>query len=289
MNDSSTAHRQIQIEAIRQSISSGDLSAQQIHDTLLTEISAELSKSQEEVDIDYVNACQEFLMELNSSRVAAARNHYEQNLTAVRRRLQSHFSFGPRTILGRFAVVMCLAVLTTVTSMLLPEGWIITRQSEDEGQYIMQGIKTPEGFVSVAEAGPATGRSGIYVTSDWAEVIQYMGGIPPVPQWLPSGWYVSQYSVGLMSSVSSLTISYAHPDIATILTYTYYAFFDSNLYMVVEQDEAGSYEVLKNGTNVYVTTNLGNQTATWYTDHAEYMISGELTREELLRVAEEIK
>lgn len=289
MHDSSMAPRQIQIEAIRQSISRGDLTAQQIHDILLAEIAAELSKPQEEVDIDYVNVCQDFLMELNSSRTAVLTSHYEKNLTAVRKKIQSRFSFGPRTILGRFAAVMCIIVLITVTGILLPEGWIITHQSEDEGQYIMQGIKTPEGFVSVAEAGPVTGRSGMYVTSDWSEVIQYMGGVPPVPQWLPSGWYISQYSVGLTSNVSSLTISYAHPNIPTILTYTYYAFFDSNLYMAVEQDEAGSYEVLKNGTNVYVTTNLGNRTATWYTDHAEYMISGELTREELLRVAEEIK
>ena len=59
--------------------------------------------------------------------------------------------------------------------------------------------------------------------------------------------------------------------------------------MVVEQDAAGTYEVLKDGTKVYLTTNLGNRTATWYTDHAEYMISGELTKEELLRMATEIK
>ena len=127
MNDSSTASRQIQIEAIRQSISNGDLTAQQIHDIMLAEITAELSKPQEEVNIDYVNACQALLMELNSSRAAVTSSHYDQNLTAVRKRFQSRFSFSPRTILGRFAVVMCLAVLITVTSALLPEGWIITR------------------------------------------------------------------------------------------------------------------------------------------------------------------
>ena len=289
MSDSSTATRQIQLEAIRQSISEGKLTAQQIHNILLEEIAAELNKPQEEVDIAYVNACQDFLTELNRNRAAAAPSHYEENLIAVQRKFQPRFSFSPRTALGRFAVVMCIAILIVTSSLILPEGWIITRQSEDEGQYIMQGIETPDGFRSVAEAGPATGRSGMYVTSEWAEAVQYMGGIPPVPQWLPSGWNISKFSIGLADNVSTLTISYVHPDVTSILTYTYYAFFDSNLYMVVEQDAAGTYEVLKDGTKVYLTTNLGNRTATWYTDHAEYMISGELTKEELLRMATEIK
>lgn len=289
MSDSSTATRQIQLEAIRQSISDGKLTAQQIHNILLEEIAAELNKTQEEVDIAYVNTCQDFLTELNRNRAAATPSHYEENLIAVQRKTQPRLSFSPRTALGRFSVVMCIAILIVTSSLILPEGWIITRQSEDEGQYIMQGIETPDGFRSVAEAGPATGRSGMYVTSEWSEVVQYMGGIPPVPQWLPSGWNISKFSIGISDNVSTLTISYVHPDVTSILTYTYYAFFDSNLYMVVEQDEAGTYEVLKDGTNVYLTTNLGNRTATWYTDHAEYMISGELTREELLRMASEIK
>ena len=144
MNDSSTASRQIQIEAIRQSISNGDLTAQQIHDVMLAEITTELSKPQEEVDIDYVNACQALLMELNSPRAAVTPSHYEQNLTAVRKKFQPRFSFAPHTLWGRFATVLCLIVLITTAGLLMPEGWIITRQSEDEGQYIMQGVKTPD-------------------------------------------------------------------------------------------------------------------------------------------------
>lgn len=289
MNDSSTAHRQIQIEAIRQSISSGDLTAQQIHDTLLTEITAELSKSQEEVDIDYVNVCQEFLMELNRSRAAAVPSHYEQNLTAVRRRFHSRFSFGPRTFLGRFAAIMCLVVLITTAGLLVPEGWIITLHSEDEGQYIMQGVKTPDGFVSVAEAGPSLRDVGLYSTSEWSEVVQLLGGIPPVPQWLPSGWYINQFTVGIMDKASSLTITYSNENKDSHLTYTYYIFFEYNLYMAVEQDSAGFYERLNDGTTVYITTNMGNLCASWHTDHAEFMVTGTITSEELLQIVDAVE
>ena len=289
MHDSSMAPRQIQIEAIRQSISRGDLTAQQIHDILLAEIAAELSKPQEEVDIDYVNVCQDFLMELNSSRTAVLTSHYEKNLSAVRKKIQSRFSFGPCTILGRFAVVMCIVVLITVSSVLLPEGWIITRQSEDKGQYIMQGIKTPEGFVSVAEAGPSQNCSGNYTTLEWSEVVYYLGGIPPVPQWLPSGWYIYQYTVGLMNSASTLTVTYAHESKDSYLTYTYYIFFDYDLFMAIEQDDTGIYETLADGTTVYLGTNIDSLCASWFTDHAQFMVTGKMSKEELLRIVESIK
>lgn len=289
MNDSSTASRQIQIEAIRQSISNGDLTAQQIHDVMLAEITTELSKPQEEVDIDYVNACQALLMELNSPRAAVTPSHYEQNLTAVRKKFQPRFSFAPHTLWGRFATVLCLIVLITTAGLLMPEGWIITRQSEDEGQYIMQGVKTPDGFVSIAEAGPSLNASGFYTTSEWSEVVQLLGGIPPVPQWIPSGWSIHQYTVGLMSNVSSLTITYAHSEVDTMMTYTYNIFFDYNLHMAVEQDGAGVYETMHDGTEFYVTTNMGYHTAVWHTDNVEFMVTGEVTKNEMLRIVDEIK
>ena len=289
MCDSSTAPRQNQLEAICQSISKGKLTAQQIHNILLEEIAVELNKPQEEVDIAYVNACQDILTELNRKRAAATQSHYEESLIAVQRKIQPRFFFSPRTALGRFAVIMCIAVLIVTSSLILPEGWIITRQSEDEGQYIMQGVKTPEGFVSIAEAGPSLNKGGTYNTSEWSEVVQLLGGIPPVPQWLPSGWSIHQYSVGLMSNVSSLTITYAHPQKDTIMTYTYYAFFDYNLHMAVEQEGVGAYETLDDGTVIYIATNMGHHTAVWHTDQVEYMVTGEITRAELLRIVEEIK
>ena len=289
MSDSSTATRQIQLEAIRQSISEGKLTAQQIHNILLEEIAAELNKPQEEVDIAYVNTCQDFLTELNRNRAAATPSHYEENLIAVQRKTQPRFSFSPRTALGRFAVVMCIAILIVTSSLILPEGWIITRQSEDEGQYIMQSVKTPDGFVSVAEAGPSLRDVGLYSTSEWSEVVQLLGGIPPVPQWLPSGWYINQFAVGIMDKASSLTITYSNENKDSHLTYTYYIFFEYNLYMAVEQDSAGFYERLNDGTTVFITTNMGNLCASWHTDHAEFMVTGTITSEELLQIVDAVE
>lgn len=289
MSDSSTATRQIQLEAIRQSISEGKLTAQQIHDILLEEIAVELNKPQEEVDIAYVNACQDFLMELSRNRAAATPSHYEENLIAVQRKIQPRFSFSPHTTLGRFAVVMCIVILIVTSSLILPEGWIITRQSEDEGQYIMQGIETPDGFRSVAEAGPALDHIGVYKTNDWQEAVHLLGGKPYVPQWLPTGWSILSYTVALTDVSSGLTIVYYNETSDARIVFQSTTFFElSSLHRYVEQDEEGVTIELSNGTQIYFTDNLGKSTATWYSTNCSYLLSGAISRTELIRIAESL-
>lgn len=289
MNDSSTASRQIQIEAIRQSIASGDLTAQQIHNTLLSEITAELSKSQEEVDIDYVNACQEFLMELNSSRVDATQSHYEQNLAAIRKIFQPCFSFVPHTIWGRLATVLCLVVLITTAGLLMPEGWIITRQSEDEGQYIMQGVETPNGLRSVAEAGPALSNIGYHRTANWKEAVTILGGIPHVPTWMPSNWSVYEYGLELSNVLSSFTITYQNDTTGAGIVYETTVYFAlDQMTEIVEQNERGEYVTIANGTQIYVSSNFDYISATWNTNNTSYFLGGTITEEQLIRIIESI-
>lgn len=285
MHDSSMAPRQIQTEAMRQSISSGNLTAQQIHDTLLTEITVELSKPQEEVDIDYVNICQDFLMELNSNRAASTPSHYEQNLTAVRRKFQSRFSFGHLTVLGRFAVAMCLVVLITTASLLAPEGWIITRQSEDEGQYIMLGVEAPDGFRSIAEASPCHSNNGYYRTVDWTEAVTLLGGVPEVPRWLPSRWTIYDYIIDSTEIYARFSITYVHDNNSESLYYeatTYYSVEDIN--QIVEQNHEGNIHKLPDGPLVYITNNFEYTSATWTRNNTVYFLNGTIAEDVLIRI-----
>ena len=96
-------------------------------------------------------------------------------------------------------------------------------------------------------------------------------------------------TVGIMDKASSLTITYSNENKDSHLTYTYYIFFEYNLYMAVEQDSAGFYERLNDGTTVYITTNMGNLCASWHTDHAEFMVTGTITSEELLQIVDAVE
>lgn len=290
MSDSSMAYSQIQLEAIRQAISDGRLTAQQIHSILLEEITNELNKPKEEVDTEYISACQELLGSLNRSRTAAVVSHYEENLQAIRNKMQPRFSFSPCTGWKRIATAMCLALVFLCVGLFIPEGWIITHQTEDEGQYIMQGIETPAGFGSVADAGPALDHIGIYDTTSWQEVVYLMGGKPQVPHWLPSGWSILTYTVSLTDVSSGLTIIYLHDETGGSLLFQSTTFFDlSSLYSYIEQNSEGVVTELADGTKVYITDNIDNATATWHSTHSTYLLSGDVTKDKLVRIVDSME
>ncbi len=287
MSDSSMARSQIQLEAIRQAISEGRLTAQQIHNILLEEISKELCKPKEEVDTEYIGACQELLESLNRSRAAAVSSHYEKNLQAIQNKLQPRFSFSPRTGWGRLATAMCMALVFLCVGLLIPEGWIITRQTEDKGQYIMQGIETPAGFGSVADAGPAFDRIGTYDTTSWQEVVRLMGGKPCVPQWMPSDWSILTYNVGLTSTTSTLTIIYLNDNVGKTQIFQSTTYFElSSLHRYIEQNDEGYETELENGTTVYITDNIDNISATWNTSSTDYLLTGSIPANDLIRIVE---
>lgn len=289
MCDSSVAYSQIQLEAIRQAISDGRLTAQQMHCILLEEISNELNKPKEEVDTEYINACQELLGSLNRSRTAVV-SHYEENFQAIQNKMQPRFSFSPCTGWRRLATAMCLALVFLCVGLFIPEGWIITHQTEDEGQYIMQGIETPSGFGSVADAGPALDHIGIYDTTSWQEVVYLMGGKPQVPHWLPSGWSILTYTVSLTDVSSGLTIIYLHDETGGSLLFQSTTFFDlSSLYSYIEQNSEGVVTELADGTKVYITDNIDNATATWHSTHSTYLLSGDVTHDELVRIVDSME
>lgn len=290
MCDSSVAYSQIQLEAIRQMISDGRLTAQQMNRIMIEEISSELNKPKEEVDTEYISACQELLGSLNRSRAAAAVSHYEENLQAIQNKMQPRFSFAPCTGWRRLATAMCLALVFLCVGLFIPEGWIITHQTEDKGQYIMQGIETPAGFGSVADAGPALDHIGIYDTTSWQEVVYLMGGKPQVPHWVPSGWSILTYTVSLTDVSSGLTIIYLHDETGGSLLFQSTTFFDlSSLYSYIEQNSEGVVTELADGTKVYITDNIDNATATWHSTHSTYLLSGDVTHDELVRIIDSME
>lgn len=287
MSDSSVANSQIQLDAIRQEISQGQLTAEQMHCILLKEITNELSKSEKEVDTEYINACQELLTVVNKSRATAVFSHYEKNLLAIQNKLQPRFSFFPHTGWGRIATIMCIALIILCVGIFIPEGRIITHYTEDEGQYIMQGIETPAGFSSVADAGPALNRIGTYEATSWQEVVHLMGGKPCVPQWMPSEWSILTYDVGLTSTTSTLTIIYINDNTEKTQIFQSTTYFElSSLHRYIEQNNEGYATELENGITVYIADNIDNISATWNNSSTDYLLSGSIPANDLLRIVE---
>lgn len=86
MSDSFAERPSENIEAIRQAITDGTLDAETMHRTPLAEMHRELRN--EEVDLEYVNACEELLGLLNRDRASAVVSHYCSNLEAIHQRMK---------------------------------------------------------------------------------------------------------------------------------------------------------------------------------------------------------
>lgn len=283
MHDSSMAHSQIQNEAIHRSIREGKTTVQELHAVLLEEITQELNQPIKEVDIAYINACEVFLDEINRNRSASVSTHYEHNLQAIHRKIRpfSIMQNGRR----RLVTALCLVLVILTTSLLTPGFRIISHQTEDEGQYIMQGIETPAGFVSIAEAGPAIDRIGTYTVTEWQAVVQLMGGTPVVPQWMPTGWSILDYNITLTSTSSSLVIAYCGERTTERIVFQSTTYFDPTvLHRYVEQNGTGTISTLANGTSIYIASNTSRLSAVWNDASSIFMLSGDIDQAELIHI-----
>lgn len=290
MKDTSTAHCQNQIEVISRVISDGTLTARQIHMQLLSEITKEIEHPAEEVDMEYVNACETLLSSLNRDREAVLSSHYASNLAAIRKKLQSCPK--QKSISGalKYAVACCVVFIVFFAGVLFPANRIILFQTPDQGQLIMQGVENPNGFSCVADAGAALDHLGLHDTTDWHEVVSLMGGIPEVPQWMPTGWKINMYSLDLTDSFSRLSITYDSQDQDDLLIYEVCTYFTmEDMLIAIEQNHAGNEIQLSNGRKVYMTSNINHCSAMWYDHQTDYLLSGAITDTELAKIIESIE
>ena len=188
------------VEEIRRRISEGELTAQQIHDILISEIENELNRPTKEVNMAYVKICEELLSSLGADDEPLVDQYYISNRRSIQKVLEkSHF---PRRRLpeSKMAAVFCLTAAMLFVVVLIPSGKIEIIPSADDEQSIVQGHSIQSGTNGVANAGAALDHFGSYNTTDWQEVIRLMGGEPQTPQWIPDGWSIKNSRIFLSAA-----------------------------------------------------------------------------------------
>lgn len=286
MNDSSLERPQIQLEAIKEKIMSGTLDVNTIHQAMLTEITKELEKPLEEVDMDYVNACQALLTSLNSSRAAAIESHYDSNLEAIRRRLRrDRHCFVPVRPL-RLATAFCLSALLLLGGVLFFQNNVEISMTPNEEQLIVQGIDPSDDTVSHANEA-SSGSHGLYTTENWDEAIALFESTPDAPTWLPSGWSVVDYRIALLDTYKRITITYQDETHNERLVFTEKVYIDIEAYRSeIEQNAYGYTTTLESGTTVYITKNFELTTTRWQRDKRQFTLYGSIDESDLLRCIE---
>ena len=291
--DSSKREAQNQLEAIKQSILDGRLTHGQICDALAEEIKKELQKSAEEVDIEYVLACQRLIASLHPKKAAQAESHAEHNFQAAHAKLQqekhSVQKGRKRAIRYGFAVAFLLVVLAGA-DILLTKRQINVSYSPDHEQIVYDGMMTMPGILEMAGADIQGDVVQELTTRNWDEVVAFLGYVPGMPTWIPDGWVLDEYYCAIFKSFSIFDVTYCHQDSHEDLVYSIERYYGSEpLHGVFEQDGIGYEVVTSTGQQLYITSNTGSSVILWHDGSNVNSVIGPVAADELIHMIESMK
>ena len=291
--DSSKREAQNQLEAIKQSILDGRLTHGQICDALAEEIKKELQKSAEEVDIEYVLACQRLIASLHSKEAARTESHAEHNFEAAHAKLRqekhSVQKGRKRAIRYGFAVAFLLVVLAGA-DILLTKRQINVSYSPDHEQIVYDGTMTMPGISEVAGADAQTDTVQELTTKNWDEVVAFLGYVPGMPTWIPDGWVLDEYYCAIFKNFSIFDVTYSCQEFNEYLAYSIEHYYSSEpLHGTFEQDEIGHEAVTATGQQLYITSNTGSSVILWHDNSNVNSITGPVAADDLIHMVESIE
>lgn len=291
--DSSKREAQNQLEAIKQSILDGRLTHGQICDALAEEIKKELQKSAEEVDVEYVLACQRLIASLHSKEAARTESHAEHNFEVAHAKLQqekhSVQKGRKRAIRYGFAVAFLLVVLAGA-DILLTKRQINVSYSPDHEQIVYDGMMTMPGILEMAGADIQGDAVQELTTKNWDEAVAFLGYVPEMPTWIPDGWVLDEYYCAIFKSFSIFDVTYCHQDSHEDLVYSIERYYGSEpLHGVFEQDGIGYEVVTATGQQLYITSNIGSSVILWHDGSNVNSVIGPVAADELIHMIESMK
>lgn len=291
--DSSKREAQNQLEAIKQSILDGRLTHGQICDALAEEIKKELQKSAEEVDIEYVLACQRLIASLHPKKAAQAESHAEHNFQAAHAKLQqekhSVQKGRKRAIRYGFAVAFLLVVLAGA-DILLTKRQINVSYSPDHEQIVYDGMMTMPGILEMAGADIQGDAVQELTTKNWDEVVAFLGYVPGMPTWIPDGWVLDEYYCAIFKNFSIFDVTYSCQGFNEYLAYSIEHYYGSEpLHGTFEQDGIGYEVVTATGQQLYITSNIGSSVILWHDNSNVNSITGPVAADDLIHMVESIE
>ena len=291
--DSSKREAQTQLEAIKQSILDGRLTHGQICDALAEEIKKELQKSAEEVDIEYVLACQRLIASLHSKEAARTESHAEHNFEVAHAKLRqekhSVQKGRKRAIRYGFAVAFLLVVLAGA-DILLTKRQINVSHSPDHEQIVYDGMMTMPGILEMAGADIQGDAVQELTTKNWDEVVAFLGYVPGMPTWIPDGWVLDEYYCAIFKNFSIFDVTYSCQGFNEYLAYSIEHYYGSELlHGTFEQDEIGYETFTATGQRLYITSNTGSSVILWHNGSNVNSVIGPVAADELIHMVESIE
>ena len=185
-----------------------------------------------------------------------------------------------RRVLISVAVIF---VLILGAEALLPYKWLFGKPSFDEQQYVIQGASIDAG---ISAQGDDAGSDSIkeIQTSDFAEVVKFLGYEPFVPNVVNEGWKLVVYEAKLIDGVKRFAAIFERTQGEKALQYEERVFDDINIAIVeLEQNKTGFHTVI-NGKTVYFYNNMDVSGCVWLENLTFSNLFGPVSETDLIRI-----
>lgn len=107
-----------------------------------------------------------------------------------------------------------------------------------------------------------------------------------IPGWIPDGYEYEQTEV--TRSSTQIIISTKYNSNTNTIVYRVIVPLDGNSNMTFEKDDDSVDIYEYNGTKYYMVNNLKKNTATWYIENTVYSLSGEISKDKLIKLIENL-
>lgn len=269
-----------ELEELRENYEKGRIDRETVSDLMEMSIDAELTKADEEIDSTWLNACIDLMAYVDRTELEQTAEQHETTWKVVQASIRKErWKKHSRTI-GRIACAAACVVLV-LTGASISFRWFRPSQSIDEQVYTLTGEEVKINTESSASAGESS-ESGKCTTSDLQELCEFLGYTPQLPTWVPEGWELNGYYASANSESQWITVVYEKTGEKNCLIYDYKQAEDiSTISVDFYQDGAGEYVKLKNGMDIYLTTNTDEPVAVWTTSNTYSCATGPVSVEEL--------
>lgn len=278
------------IQEIKEKMAAGEISCEEAAGRLEAAIETECSKADAEADIDYINACEDMLLEIRNGGEWPAFPPAEHYVAEM----QKHMRVKKKP--GFFAKYAwrCAAVLAVVLVVLLAWGdrvlrwqWYTETSTEDEQQFVIRGHEVVFSVFPPSEAEYHSDE--VINTEDWDEVTAFLGFAPEVPQLDYLGFEPLMYGAGIEPAAVILCVCYQSQwEPERYLTYMINYVTDvAEAYFTFEQNEHGEYRSI-GGHRVYCAQNITRPIFIWSEAGREgfHFLGGDITFEEGQQIIE---
>lgn len=263
---------------ILNAINYGTLSQEETVRRLEELVRLELEKGGEESDVELITQAEDLLQEMLAKDAQPIESREAETKAAVLRRIavekkRQHI----RKAALKVASVAAAFMVLLIGDGILNRGWFKNYSTPDGQQYVVQGQGMDPGIISegIADNEPRTGE---LTTTNLDEAIKFLGFEPDLPTWIPDGWMLTSYEVGVITDETIIKATYAKADDMIVYIQKRYADLD-NAYASFEQNAEGHVTIIGN-TEVYCSENINRARYNWKKDNDVFSLAGKLSNED---------